>query len=188
VKRICIFCGSSSGISADYRLAAIRCGEALAARKIAVVYGGCDRGLMKIVADSTLSAGGEVIGVIPKNFVADGLSARGITSLIEVEALCERKRKMADLSDAFIVLPGGAGTTDELFDAFTSLLLGVHRKPVALLNVRGYFDGLLHFLKHMESQQFIPKQQLELLIVETDFDSLLARVLSFAAPVGSGSA
>jgi hypothetical protein len=172
------------GISADYRLAVAHCGEALAARKIAVVYGGCDQGLMKILADSALSAGGEVIGVIPKNFVADGLAASGITSLIEVDSLHERKQRMADLSDAFIVLPGGAGTTDEMFDAFTSLLLGFHRKPVGVLNVCGYFDGLLHFLKHMESQQFLPGRQLDMLIVERDFDPLLARLLAFVAPPG----
>lgn len=150
----------------------------MAARGIAVVYGGCEQGLMKVVADSALSSGGEVIGVIPKHFVKDGIASAGITSLMEVNSLHERKQRMADLSDAFIVLPGGAGTMDEMFEAFTWLLLGLHRKPVGVLNVCGYFDGLLDFLRHMESQEFLKQTQLDMLMVENDIDLLLSKIVA----------
>jgi uncharacterized protein (TIGR00730 family) len=140
---------------------------------------------MGILADAALAAGGEVIGVIPRKMIARELGHAGVTSLIPVNSMHERKQKMADLADAFIALPGGIGTMEELFEAFTWLQLGLHDKPVGLLNVAGFYDTLLDFLAHMQGQRFLKPEHLETLLVEDTIEGLLERFAPFNhQPVG----
>jgi uncharacterized protein (TIGR00730 family) len=146
---------------------------------LTVVYGGGNVGLMGILADAALAAGGEVIGIIPHKMVARELGHAGITSLIPVHSMHERKQKMADLADAFIALPGGIGTMEELFEVFTWLQLGLHHKPVGLLNVAGFYDPLLEFLAHMRGQRFLKAKNLENLLVEDTVERLLDRCARF---------
>jgi hypothetical protein len=164
---------------ADYAAAAQRCGTVLAGRKLTVVYGGGNVGLMGILADAALAAGGEVIGVIPRRMIARELAHEGVTSLIAVDSMHERKQKMAALSDAFLALPGGIGTMEELFEAFTWLQLGLHHKPVGLLNVAGFYDPLLEFLAHMRGQRFLKPEHFETLLVEDNVERLLDRFAQF---------
>ncbi len=157
----------------------------LAQRGLTVVYGGGNVGLMGILADAALAAGGEVIGVIPRSMMACELGHMGITSLIPVNSMHERKQNMADLSDAFLALPGGIGTMEELFEAYTWLQLGIHHKPVGLLNVCGYYDRLVEFLAHMSGQRFLKPKHLETLVVEDNVERLLDRFARFNhQPVG----
>jgi len=152
---------------------------------LTVVYGGGNVGLMGILADAALAAGGEVIGIIPRRMVARELAHAGVTSLIPVNSMHQRKQKMADLADAFIALPGGIGTMEELFEAFTWLQLGLHHKPVGLLNVAGFYDPLVKFLAHMRSQRFLKPEHFETLLVEDDIEHLLDRCARFNhQPVG----
>ena len=160
---------------AEYADAARRCGTVLAERRLTIVYGGGNVGLMGILADAALAAGGEVIGVIPRKMIARELGHHGVTSLIPVHSMHERKQKMADLSDAFLALPGGIGTMEELFEAFTWLQLGLHAKPVGLLNVAGFYDPLLAFLAHMRGQRFLKAEHYETLLVEDSVERLLDR-------------
>ncbi len=134
---------------------------------------------MGIVADATLAAHGEVIGVIPRRMVARELAHRGITALHAVNSMHERKQKMADLADAFVALPGGIGTMEELFETFTWLQLGLHKKPVGLLNVAGFYDPLLDFLAQMSEQRFLKAAHLGSLVVEDDVERLLDRLARF---------
>jgi len=185
MKRVCFYCGSSPGALPEYAAAARHCGTVLAERKLTVVYGGGNVGLMGILADAALAAGGEVIGVIPRKMVARELGHHGVTSLIPVSSMHERKQKMADLSDAFIALPGGIGTMEELFEAFTWLQLGLHHKPVGLLNVAGFYDRLVDFLGHMRAERFLKPQHFESLLVEDKVEGLLDRFARFNhQPVG----
>ena len=136
-------------------------------------------GLMGLLADAALAAGGEVIGVIPRQMIARELGHERVTSLIPVNSMHERKKKMADLADAFIALPGGIGTMEELFEAFTWQQLGIHRKPVGLLNVAGYYDALMTFLAHMRDQRFLKSEHFELLLVDGTTEGLLDRFARF---------
>jgi hypothetical protein len=179
MKRICIYCGSSPGSLVEYADAARHCGTVLAARKLTVVYGGGNVGLMGILADAALAAGGEVVGVIPRRMIARELGHQRVTSLIPVDSMHERKQKMADLSDAFIALPGGIGTMEELFEAFTWLQLDLHHKPVGLLNVSGYYDALLEFLAHMRGQRFLKPEHFDTLLVDDNVESLLDKFARF---------
>ena len=179
MKRVCIYCGSSPGALPDYATAARQCGTLLARRGLAVVYGGGNVGLMGIVADAALAAGGEVIGVIPRRMIARELAHGGVSSLIAVDSMHERKQKMADLADAFIALPGGIGTLEEMFEALTWLQLDLHRKPVGLLNVAGYYDALLDFLDHMQNQRFITPEHCESLVVDNTIEGLLDRLARY---------
>jgi uncharacterized protein (TIGR00730 family) len=179
MKRVCIFCGSSPGLLPEYATAARHSGTVLAQRGVTLVYGGGNVGLMGIVADAALAAGGEVIGVIPRRMVARELAHGGVTTLIPVNSMHERKHKMAELSDGFLALPGGIGTMEELFEAFTWLQLGLHNKPVGLLNVAGYYDALLQFLAHMREQRFLRSQHLDTLLVGESIETLLDRFVQF---------
>lgn len=182
MKRVCVYCGSSSGANPIHREAAENLGALLAARGISLVYGGGNVGLMGAVADGALRAGGEVIGVIPSALMDKELGHTGVTKLHVVGSMHERKQLMADLSDGFIALPGGIGTLEELFETFTWLQLGFHDKPVGLLNVAGFYDYLLAFLRHATAEKFMRDAHLEALIVETDADTLLQRMARFRAP------
>ena len=183
MKRICVYCGSSSGANPVHREAAENLGALLAARGIGLVYGGGNVGLMGIVADAALQAGGEVIGVIPTALMDKELGHAGVTKLHVTASMHERKQLMADLSDGFISLPGGIGTLEELFETFTWLQLGFHGKPVGLLNVAGFYDHLLAFLRHAADERFLGPAHLESLLVETDAGPLLARMARFRAPL-----
>lgn len=155
MKRLGVFCGSRSGASPVYAAAAEAAGEAIARRGLTLVYGGAAVGLMGTLADGALAAGGRVIGVLPR-FLADReIAHRGLTELHLVDTMHERKRLMAELSDAFLTLPGGPGTLDETFEVVTWLYLGLHRCPCAFLNVAGYYDRLREFLADMRRTGFM---------------------------------
>jgi uncharacterized protein (TIGR00730 family) len=185
MKRVCIYCGSSPGALSDYAAAARNCGTVLAERGLTLVYGGGNVGLMGILADAAIAAGGEVIGVIPHRMIARELAHAGVTSLIAVDSMHQRKQKMADLADAFLALPGGIGTMEELFEALTWLQLGIHHKPVGLLNVAGFYDRLIEFLAHMQERRFLKPQHFASLLVEDNLERLLDRFAQFNHhPVG----
>jgi uncharacterized protein (TIGR00730 family) len=181
---VCVFCGSSPGARPEYREAARELGALLASRRIRLVYGGGHVGLMGVLADAVLDGGGDVVGVI-----TDGLQARevGHTALPDLRVVAtmhERKALMASLADAFVALPGGAGTLDEFFEAWTWTQLGIHRKPVGFLNVAGYFDALLKFLAHAVDQRFIRDEHWSAVIVDADATQLVERLLA-STPVRS---
>ena len=183
MKRVCVYCGSSSGANPVHREAAENLGALLASRGIGLVYGGGNVGLMGILADAALRAGGEVIGVVPSALMEKELGHTGVTKLHVTGSMHGRKQLMADLSDGFIALPGGIGTLEELFETFTWLQLGFHGKPVGLLNVAGFYDHLLTFLRHTAEEKFLRAEHLESLLVETDAGALLGRMTRFRAPV-----
>src|SRR3954449_13611628 len=155
MQRVCVFCGSKSGGRPVYADAARRLGAALAARGCELVFGAGHVGLMGVLADAVLAAGGRAVGVIPQALVDRELAHRGLTELHVVGTMHQRKALMADLSDAFVALPGGYGTGDELFEILTWAQLGIHAKPIGLLNVAGYFDAMLAWLDHMTREDFL---------------------------------
>ncbi|MEY5014666.1 MAG: hypothetical protein RIS92_1024 [Verrucomicrobiota bacterium] len=185
MKRLCIYCGSSSGSNPKHRQAATDLGTLLASMGIGIVYGGGRVGLMGILADAALCAGGEVIGVIPHSLMERELGHPTLSELRVVASMHERKQLMADLSDGFIALPGGIGTLEELFETFTWLQLGFHAKPVSLLNSDGFFTHLLEFLQHASNSQFLHPTHHDLLIVDHDAPRLLERMSHFC-PDGAG--
>lgn len=180
--RICVFCGSSAGNQPEYLQAAVQLGTALAQANIGLVYGGAQVGLMGAVADAALAAGGEVIGVIPRHLVERELAHEGLTQLIEVASMHERKARMADLADGFIALPGGVGTFEELFEVWTWGQLGHHQKPYALFNAAGYYDKLIAFLDHTLAEGFMKQPYRDMLIVADEVDALLSKVQAYEAP------
>ena len=182
MKRICVYAGSSPGARPEFTATARLLGTLLAQRGIGVVYGGGNVGLMGALADAALAAGGEVIGVIPHALAAKELAHPGVTQLHAVETMHERKARMASESDGFIALPGGIGTIEELFEALTWLQLGLHTKPVGVLNVCGYYDRLFDFLATMETERFIRGEHRSMLLIETSAEVLLDRLLGFTAP------
>lgn len=179
---VCVYCGSSSGDLSDYATAARELGTLLAKRSIRLVFGGGSVGLMGVLADAVLEAGGKVTGVIPNGLRTRELAHEGITEMIAVDSMHARKQRMVDLADAFIALPGGIGTLDELFETWTWLQLGIHAKPVGLLNAAGYYDPLLAFLQQMSDRQFMSEKHLACLSIETDADRLLEQLNSFRTP------
>ncbi len=181
-QRLCIYCGSSPGARADYAVAARTCGRELAERRIALVYGGGNVGMMGILADAVLDHGGEVIGVIPHHLADKELAHTRATAMHRVNSMHERKQLMADLSDGFIALPGGIGTLEELFETLTWLQLGLHAKPVGLLNIDGFFDSLLSFVDHLVNERFLRAEHRAMLIVDNDLQALLHRMEKFHAP------
>ena len=180
--RICVFCGSSAGRSPVYAGAASRLGRTLAERGVGLVYGGASVGLMGAVADAALEAGGEVIGVIPRSLVERELAHGGLDELHVVETMHERKALMSDLSDGFVALPGGAGTLDELFEAFTWGQLGIHSKPCGLLDVAGFWHPLVETFDRMTAEGFIRPEWRETLVVADEPEELLRRFAAHVAP------
>ncbi len=176
LKSVCVYCGSNRGRSAAYLQAAQAFGWLLAEEGIRLVYGGGNVGLMGALADAALRAGGKVIGVIPNHLVARELAHRGVTTLHCVGSMHERKLKMAELSDAFVALPGGVGTLEEIFEVFTWTQLGLHSKPCAFLNVEQYYTPLFQFLDHMAAQRFIKKKHLASLLRADDGRELLLQL------------
>jgi uncharacterized protein (TIGR00730 family) len=173
--RIAVFLGSSPGTEA-HRDCATALAEGLAARGIGIVYGGARVGLMGLLADTALAAGGEVVGVIPRDLFAREVPHRGITRLVEVDSMHERKARMAELADAFVALPGGVGTLEELFEVFTWRLLGLHDKPVALLDPDGFFDPLVDQLDRIVAQGYLSADKRAALGRVRTVDELLAEL------------
>ena len=187
MPRVCVFCGSSPGQDPRFAEAARLVGASLGARGAGLVYGGASVGLMGLVADAALSAGAHVIGVIPASMVGRELAHPGLPDLRVVASMHERKALMADLADAFLALPGGMGTLDELFEILTWAQLGIHQKPVGLLDVRGYFQPLLAFADHAVAEGFIKPVHRQMMLVDGSPDPLLDALLAHAGtPVGSG--
>ena len=178
LKRICVFAGSSKGARAEYREAARTLGRALGERGIGVVYGAGGIGLMGVLADAVLENGGEITGVIPDKLMDMEVAHEGITELRVVRTMHERKALMAELSDGFIALPGGLGTLEETMEMITWLQLGYHAKPVGLLNVRGYYDPLLAFFRHMNEEGFIAEKILDSFTVDDAPEGLVRRMLT----------
>ncbi len=176
MKRLAVYCGSATPADPRYIECARLVGRTFAERGIGLVYGGGRLGLMGAVADATLEAGGEVIGVIPTALVDAEVAHKGCTELHVVETMHQRKQLFTDLSDGFVTIPGGTGTMDELWEAMSWAQLGYHAKPVGLLNVAGYYDGLLAFWDKMGEVGFVRPQHQGLLIASDDFDDLLARM------------
>jgi uncharacterized protein (TIGR00730 family) len=181
LERVCVFCGSSDGVRASYREVAARLGRALAGRRLGIVYGGGNVGLMGALADAALAEGGEVIGVIPEHLVAKELAHHGV-DLRVVHSMHERKALMGDLADAFIALPGGFGTLEEFLEVLTWSQLGLHAKPCALLDVEHYYDGLLTFLQHAVREHFVLEDSRSLVLVDDDPERLLERLAAWQPP------
>lgn len=179
---LCVYCGSRPGQDPAFSAAARALGTALGRRGWRLVYGGGSSGLMGALADAALAAGARTLGVIPEALMTRELGHRGLDELVVVQTMHERKRLMAEHSDAFLALPGGIGTFEELFEVWTWLQLGYHAKPVGLLNVAGYYDALLDFLDKSVAQGFVPPLQRALLRVDTDPESLLDQLGARAEP------
>jgi hypothetical protein len=182
MERICVFCGSSSGRSPEYVEAARATGSALAARGIGLVYGGGSVGLMGEVANAALAAGGEVVGVIPRALELRELAHGGLTKLHVVGSMHERKAKMAELADAFIALPGGLGTLEELFEILTWAQLGLHARPCGLLDVAGYYEPLVAFFDRAVSEGFVRPEHRRLFVVERAPEPLVERFTAWQPP------
>src|SRR5215208_4433023 len=176
IRRLCVYAGSNRGGHPDYAAAAERLAATAAERGIGLVYGGGNVGLMGVLADTALAAGGEVFGVIPQQLVDREVAHAGLTELRVVQSMHDRKALMAELADAFVALPGGIGTLEELIEVFTWSQLGLHRKPSGVLNVSGYYDALGAFLDVAVEQRFLRAQQREALIFDGDPETLLARL------------
>ncbi len=182
LARIAVFCGSSSGTRPEYVEAAHGLGAALARRKIGLVYGGGSIGLMGELADAALASGGEVIGVIPQAMLDRELAHKGLTELRVVKSMHERKALMEELSGGFIAMPGGFGTFDELFEIVTWLQLGLHRKPVGLLDAAGYFDPLLEMVRKAVHEGFVRDAHARALHTSSDPEALLEALASSELP------
>ncbi|CAN5768655.1 MAG: TIGR00730 family Rossman fold protein [Rubrobacter sp.] len=182
MNAICVFCGSSPGNDPAYAEAASQLGRTLAERNTTLVYGGGHVGLMGVVADAALGAGGEVIGVMPKSLVEREIGHTGLTKLHVVHSMHERKAMMSRLSAGFIALPGGNGTLEEFFEVLTWAQLGEHYKPCGLLNVAGYYDPLLTVFDQMVERAFLKEEHRKLVLVEEDPASLLQRFKSYEPP------
>ncbi|AKJ28489.1 TIGR00730 family Rossman fold protein [Caldimonas brevitalea] len=178
---VCVYCGSRPGGSPSYEQAARDVGSEIGRRGWRLVYGGGRAGLMGIVADATLAAGGTVVGVIPQALLDRELAHRGLTELHVVQTMHQRKQMMAERADSFVALPGGIGTFEELFEVWTWRQLGYHDKPLGLLNIGGYYDGLLRFLQHAVDEGFVPPAQQGLLQVDTAASELLSGLHRLAA-------
>jgi len=183
VRRLCVFSGSSPGAHPDYLQAATELGRALAGHGIGLIYGGASVGLMGAVADAMLEAGGDAIGVIPQALVEREIAHPGLADLRVVGSMHERKALMAELADGFVALPGGMGTLEELFEVYTWTQLGLHSKPLGLVDVRSYYAQLVAFLDHAVAERFLTVEHREMLVVEQRAEALLAAFERWRAPV-----
>lgn len=179
MKRVCVFCGSSPGARVAYVETGQKLGRLLAERGLTLVYGGSHLGVMGAVADGALQAGGEVIGVLPQPLFRREVAHAGLTELIAVNTMHERKARMAELADAFVALPGGVGTLDEFCEIITWAQLGIHTKPCVLLNVERYFDSFLRLLDHAVEERFLRPEHRSLILEVSDLDSLFPLLDSY---------
>ena len=182
LSRICVYCGSSTGSGPEFAEAARALGALLAGQGLTLVYGGAEVGLMGLVADAALAAGGQVVGVIPRQLFGREIAHRNLTELIEVGSMHERKQKMYELSDAFVALPGGMGTLEELTEITTWAQLGLHRKPIATLDVNGYWAAFHAFLAEAVRHGFMKPENLSLITNVTAVDGLLPALRAYAPP------
>lgn len=183
MKRICVFAGSNVGTNPEYEQKAIELGKEIISRGFELVYGGSRIGLMGRIADTVLANGGKVIGVMPRNLFRGEMVHTGLTELHEVNNMHERKARMSELADAFIALPGGLGTFEELFEVVSWSQLGIHRKPVGVLNILGYYQPLAEMFERAILAGFMQKTNLGLLIFEEEPDLLLNKMINYTPPV-----
>jgi len=183
MKRITVFCGSSFGTDDKYKQQATLLGQTLAQQNIELVYGGAIVGLMGAVANGALNNGGKVIGVLPNFLRTKEIAHEQLTELILVDSMHERKTKMNELSDGVIALPGGFGTLEEFFEMLTWAQLGLHQKPVALLNIDGFYDSLINLVQAMVDKGFLKEVNQQMLLVSDDIDELLDKMKNYSAPV-----
>ncbi|MBI1939111.1 MAG: TIGR00730 family Rossman fold protein [Ignavibacteriales bacterium] len=183
MKRICVYCGSSSGSMPEYVQAARSLGKIIVENNLSLVYGGASVGLMGEVADSVLQEGGEAIGIITNSLIEKEVAHKNLTNLHVVDTLSERKTMMAELSDGFVALPGGYGTLDELFEILTLAQLGFHNKPCGVLNVNSYFDKLFEFIDTAVSEQFIKDIHRSIILIDENPDVLIKKFFGYKAPV-----
>lgn len=183
MKRVCVFAGSNTGSKPEYKEAAIKLGRELVKNKLELVYGGSKIGLMGVIANTVLDLGGRVTGVMPTNLFRGEVVHQHLTNFYEVKDMHERKAKMGELSDAFIALPGGYGTFEEIFEAVSWGQLGIHQKPVALLNVEGYYSPLIQMIENAVEGGFMPENHKEFLIYESNPSILLERLRSYKPPL-----
>jgi hypothetical protein len=179
IRSVCVFCGSSAGSLPEYTLEARKLGRLMADQQITLVYGGSNVGLMRVIADTVLNCGGKVVGIMPHNLIAREVAHKGNTEFHVVETMAERKLLMEKLSDAFIAMPGGIGTLDELFEVMSWNQLEMVNKPLALFNVKDYWDGMLRFLDHSVNQRFVKPEHRANLIVESDAEQLLSELRNY---------
>lgn len=177
--RIAVFCGSNVGATPAYSDSAAELGRTLAERDIVLVFGGTNKGLMKIVADAALNAGGQAHGIIPRTLVDKGQQYTSLSIVEVVSNRAVRKARMAEVADAFIAMPGGIGTIEELFEMWVDAQFEGHKKPLGIYNIDGFFDGLLQFIDSMIARRFLPPQQKDMLIVESNPGRLLDRLHHF---------
>jgi uncharacterized protein (TIGR00730 family) len=182
MKRICVYCGSSNGARQSYIEAARALGTSLVRRGLGLVYGGSNVGLMKAIADTVLAEGGEVIGVIPEPMVAREIAHMGLSDLRVVGSMHQRKALMAELADAFIAMPGGFGTLEEFCEIVTWVQLGLHRKPCGLLNIEGYYDGLLVFFNHAVAEGFVKPEYRSVVLTDSEANGLLEKISTYELP------
>jgi uncharacterized protein (TIGR00730 family) len=183
IKSICVYCGSSPGKNPAYSQAAAKLAIALCNRNISLVYGGATVGVMGAIADAVLEAGGKATGVIPKSLAVKEIAHDGLNELHVVASMHERKAMMAELADGFIALPGGWGTLEEIFEMLTWAQLGFHDKPCGLLNIDGYYDGLIGFLENSFTEQFVKELYRPMLMTAQNPDSLLDQFATYQAPI-----
>lgn len=185
LRSICVFCGASLGANPIYAETAAELGRSLAKAGVTLVYGGGEVGLMGVVADAAMAAGGEVIGVIPQSLQDSEVGHRGLTRLEVVSGMHARKARMAELSDAFIALPGGLGTLEELFEVWTWGQLGYHKKPLGLLEVNGFYGKLTGFLDHLVEERFVRQQHRSMLQIRDTPEALLEALQAWEPGVTS---
>jgi uncharacterized protein (TIGR00730 family) len=177
---VCVYCGSRHGLSPAYAEAAGTVGRTIGSQGWQLVYGGGNVGLMGVLADATLAAGGRVVGVIPRSLMAREVGHRGLHELHVVETMHQRKQLMAERADAFVALPGGIGTLEELYEAWTWRQLAYHHKPIGLLNVAGYYDALLEFMERSVAEDFLGREQMAFVQTSSDPAALLERLHELA--------
>lgn len=182
MKSIAIFCGSSDGASPVYKESAGALGRELAERNMTLVYGGASVGLMGVVADAVLAQGGKVIGVLPRFLQSREIAHKGLTELIVVDSMHERKARMAELADGFIALPGGPGTLEEYFEIFTWGQLGLHEKPCGLLNIQHYYDPLIALFDQMAREKFMQEKYRSMVITDTTPQGILKQFSAYSPP------
>ena len=179
MKSICVFCGSSMGIRHEYRQGAVDLGNVLLKTKLQLIYGGANVGLMKVLADTVLAGGGEVIGIMPQILVEKEVAHLNLTKMYTVGSMSERKSLMVELSDAFIVMPGGYGTLDELAEVITYNQLRLTDKPIGILNIAGFFNGLLKYFDHITEEGFLRHEHRQNLIVDAHVENLIMKMNEF---------
>jgi hypothetical protein len=186
IEAICVWCGSSDAVRDEFIESAVQLGRIIAGRGIALVYGGGGTGLMGAVASGALANGGRVVGVLPRFFDLPELKHPELTEMHIVESMHERKAMMIDLAQGFITMPGGMGTMEEFFEGLAWAQIGLHKKPIGLLNIESYYDALLGFVEHAGSEHFLFQEHLDLILCEEDPDVLIDRMLDYQSSVIPG--